>query len=148
MMRSTSAMRFPKSKWTEQETDGYHGNEAGLQQYLEESCVMRHIEHRRITDSIWSFIKTVASASVTKCLAHYWKDKPDLLMMIPVSDKFSLACEIELKSHKGKLTHGQRDYAKRMPVHLCRSPRQIDEVLAEFREFACELEKMSTQEGG
>ena len=128
-----------KDKWKPEIVDGYAGDEAGLQQHIEQTCAVFDIECRRVPDSVWAFLKMSAPARIVKALSRFWKDKPDLLMLIPVSDRYSLALDVELKAQHGKLSKGQKDYSESMPVVVSRSPEQTHYVMAEFRKVAGDI---------
>jgi hypothetical protein len=103
--------------------------EVALQAQAEAMLDAYRIEWRRVPDQIWRFLKQSAPVWITVHLAKRWKHKPDLLLLLPIGEGYSLAKEIELKSAKGTMSPGQEDYAARMPVTVCRTPDQTISVV-------------------
>lgn len=110
--------------------------EAALQQQMDDMLDAMQIEYRRIPDRLWQWLQANCPSYIIKQLSAVWKSKPDTLMLIPISDKYSIAREVELKSRKGKLSTRQAKYAERMPVTVSRSTAENEAIVRETVEFA------------
>lgn len=131
-----------KKRKTRQKREGYDGPEAHIQQALDDALVALRIEHRRIEDSVWCWLVTHAPIWAVKELSKRFKSKPDSLMLIPLTKDYSLALEIELKNKYGNLNDKQEDYAKKMPVHVCRSIESAIAVVQKFQNDSQQIRKM------
>jgi hypothetical protein len=74
-----------------------------------------------------------------------WKSKPDTLALIPITEKYSLACEVELKTEIGVQSKRQKDYSSRMPVQISRSPDDNIKIIMAFAEDAKIIKKILAQ---
>jgi hypothetical protein len=129
-------MFSPKKKWSKKPSipeSSYDGSEALLQGQMDDILDTMGIEFRRVPDGLWRFLKMCAPVQVVKQLADRWSGKPDVLMMIPINEKYSLACEVELKSKSGKFSDKQEEYRNRMPVLESRSPERSLEIIEQFK---------------
>lgn len=130
----------PKKSWLvkkeKSEKENYDGSESLLQGQADDYLDAMRIEWRRVPDSLWRYLKQSAPVQIVKQLADRWRGKPDLLMLIPISDKYSLACEVELKSKTGKWGTRQKEYAERMPVQESRSPEKSMAIIEQFQKDA------------
>ena len=107
---------------------GYDGPEAELRAQAEDLLAQLQVEYRTIPDVVWA---AVAQSPAGRALGKTWKDKPDLLLLIPVEGKpYYVAAQIELKNRDGKLTPRQVKYAARSPVDVCRT---VEDVLGVLR---------------
>jgi hypothetical protein len=108
--------------------DGYDGPEEDIQNQMNDMLEKSGTEYRRIPGCVWDFLRRHAPIGVMQALCRTWKSKPDNLILIPVSKKYSLAVEVELKNKNGVMSGGQENYADRMPVTLSRSTKENEEI--------------------
>jgi hypothetical protein len=141
-LRAKRKRRTPKVSQSPE--NGYTGNEAELQGQLDDALDALGMEYRRIPDVLWNFLKRSAPMWVVNNMVKIWRGKPDTMILIPVSDKYSLACEIELKSSKGKLSTRQDDYCGRMPVQVSRSPEKSMEIIEQMQADAAIVKGLFT----
>ena len=128
-------MLSPKNKWVEPpQTDGYIGNEAQLQQQMDDMLSALGIWYIRIADGFFRWVKMNAPTRIQKYFFGMFGGIPDSLPMIRVSDKYMLVCPIELKSAKGQL-HGKQKHwdGKGIPFQLSRSPEVSIRIVEAFQ---------------
>lgn len=69
-----------------------------------------------------------------KIVAEYWRGLPDLIVLKQANEKYCSACCVELKTKKGKLSQGQKNFAKKLPVFVCRSFDDFVKIIDNFIE--------------
>ena len=127
-------LKFSKSKQLDnkkidvQEYKEIHSDEAALQNQCENLLNTLKIEYYRVPDFIWKN----KSPRLRNLASKYFKGKPDLLCLIPFDDIYIKAIAFELKTEKGRLTQGQQNWQRRLPLIIIRSFEQFQECLNSF----------------
>ena len=110
--------------------------ESDLQNQCEEYLGWMHIKFVRIPDILYNIIFNpeneiyhLIPILIRKIIAKYIKGLPDLTILFP-DGRFWC---VELKTKKGKLSQGQKTFAKYVPVTIKRSfedfKKELDEKL-------------------
>ena len=107
-------------------------NESSLQEQCENLLDLMKLEYYRVPDIIWKN----RSPYLRKIASKYLKGKPDLLVMKPYDDIYIKAVAFELKTKKGKLTGGQKQFQRKLPLIIIRS----------FEKFQLELNNFLREE--
>ena len=115
--------------------------EDALQRQMDDMLAAMGVEYRRIPDSLWRWLKANCPPYIIAQLSEVWKSKPDTLMLFPLTDKYSLACEVEIKSRRGNPNPRQKKYAERMPVQISRSTDENEKIVQRAAVFADALIK-------
>lgn len=125
--------------------------ESALQRQLDDLLVGLGIRFIRIPDNFWQWLHKYSNAGqrMKKELGYYWGGLPDTIALLPISDKYMLACPIELKTKKGK-THGKQKHWGHdgLIAQISRSPEQSIDIMKAFIMFAEKLKNQITQTGG
>jgi len=90
----------------------------------------------RIPDHVYKaiFMNPRLSQNVKGLISSYLKRLPDLLLLLkPLDNKYCKALCLEIKTKKGKLTLGQKRFAEKLPVCICRSFEDFQKKLEKFR---------------
>ena len=111
-----------------QEYKAIYSDEETLQGQCENLLDIMKIEYYRIPDIIWKN----RSPHLRKMASKYLKGKPDLLVLKPYDDIYIKAVAFELKTKKGKLTGGQKQFQRHLPLIIIRSFEQFQASLDEF----------------
>lgn len=118
-----------------QEFQKWQGRESDLQRACEQVLDLLGITYIRLPDSLYRsiFANKRISAHIKKEIARSIKGLPDIIILLPDEDEiYCKACCIELKTKSGKLTQGQKNFAKRLPVIVVRSFEQFQQVVNDF----------------
>lgn len=102
--------------------------ESQLQEQLNDLLNAHQIRYIRIPDSIWRWLKRHAPVEVVTMLSRAFGGMPDNVCMIPISDKYSLALNIELKV-KGRKKRGKQ---KHWQSTISRTPDENIKLIDEF----------------
>ena len=106
--------------------------EADLQRQCEEYLALNKLQFIRLPDAVYKHRSV--SPVLQKIIAEYWRGLPDLTVLKPHDDKHCLACCIELKSKSGKLSQGQKNFARKLPTYVCRSFDDFVNIIEKFIE--------------
>ena len=98
-----------------------------LQQQCEELLDWYKIKFWRMPDSLETYIMTRTPIQYKKIFSKYFLGKPDLTILLP-SGKY---LNVELKTENGKLTGGQKRFAKQQETYVVRSFDDFDKLLNE-----------------
>lgn len=129
-------LEFSKSKQTGnkqidvQEYKAIYSDEETLQRQCENLLDLMGLKYYRIPDAIWKFKGT--TPATRKILSGYFKGLPDLTVLIPLDDIYCKAVCFELKTKKGKLTGGQKQFQRKLPLIIIRSFEQFQLELKNF----------------
>lgn len=87
---------------------------------------------------------TTAGNEITrKFVSEYLRGIPDLTLIIPCKEsKYNYSHLLELKTEKGKLSQGQKKWAKNVNVTV---PRKWDEIKKEIDDFIEYTENIITR---
>lgn len=113
-----------------QEYKVIYSDEETLQGQCENLLDIIKVEYYRIPDIIWKN----RSPHLRKMASKYLKGKPDLLVLKPFNDIYIKAVAFELKTKKGKLTGGQKQFQRNLPLIIIRSFEQFEKELNVFLE--------------
>jgi len=113
--------------------------EAALQAFADEYLAWARIKCFRIPDGFFSWLRAVASAQMFKAFCHIFGGQADNTCFIPISDKYSLALHLELKSNVGRLHGRQKIEAKQLPWKIARTPEEVVAIVAAFQQDAEKL---------
>ena len=112
----------------------HKGLESELQAQVEEMLDKANVEWRRFPEQLFSKIR---NSGLHHWCSMVWKDKPDLLLMVPVDGKdYGVYTEVELKRATTDPNPRQAKYAERGAVAICRSLKEVGDVLARLYEVA------------
>lgn len=67
-----------------------------------------------------------------KVLKDAFKSLPDNIIMMPLDQNYFLGLNLELKSDTGKLSQGQKAYARNMPVTVCRDLEGVQKAIKDL----------------
>jgi len=132
---------YPKSKQTGNKTitaeefKSINANEKALQDRCEEYLqYFPDIAVIRIPDAVYRaiFANNFVSAHIKKLISKYLKGLPDLILLKKHDSFFCKAVCIELKTKKGKQSQGQKHFANKVPVILCRSFEHFQKIVKEI----------------
>ena len=103
--------------------------EKDLQAYSEKLLKDMNIEYHRIPDSFWRLMH-MKCTNAQKCFIYkIFGGLPDLTVQIPIDDKFSLCCNLELKKQGSYLRKGQKESAEKLPWVTVRTIEQLEDAL-------------------
>jgi len=117
------------------------------QKFANEYLELKKIKNIRIPDSVWSSLHfknqrikmLLAKGETNNGLAGI----ADNTCFIKISDKYSLALHLELKSTDGKLSgKAQKENAKELPYQIAKSPEDVIEIVDNFIKTAEDFKKM------
>ena len=106
--------------------------ESQLQEQLNDTLNAYQIRYIRIPDSIWHWLKRNAPVEIVKIMSDAFGGMPDNVCMIPISDKYSLMLDIELKV-KGRKKRGKQ---KHWQSTISRTPDENIKLIEEYIEQA------------
>ncbi len=135
-------LKFSKSKQLNnksidvQEYKEINSNEDSLQKQCEGLLDSMKIEYYRIPEDITRLNSPTHPVKIPQYLKNlitkYFKGKPDLLCLIPHDDIYIKAVAFELKTKKGTLNPGQKEFQRKLPLIIIRSFEQFQECLNSF----------------
>ena len=99
-------------------------NEAELQRQCEELLDWMKVTYIRIPDSLW---RNQAPIYIKKLMSRYLKGLPDLTILF---NNGTYLC-VELKTKQGRMTQGQKNFAKYIPVTVIRSFEDFEKLIKE-----------------
>jgi len=107
--------------------------EADLQRQAEEYLQVQGIPFIRVPDAIYKaiFSSRTIKPYIKALISRFIKGLPDLIILDPAG-RWNRACCIELKSATGKLSQGQKNFAKRVNVVV---KRNFEDFVKEVEEF-------------
>ena len=117
------------------------------QKFANEYLELKKIKNIRIPDSVWSSLHfknqrikiLLAKGETNNGLAGI----ADNTCFIKISDKYSLALHLELKSTDGNLSgKAQKENAKELPYQIAKSPEDVIEIVDNFIKTAEDFKKM------
>jgi len=134
-----------KSKMSVSEFKATVETESVLQRQCEEYLNVRGIQFIRMPDSAYKaiFANPNLKSKDKSLISSFIKGLPDITILEPITDEYCLSCCIELKSAKGKLSQGQKNFGRRVPVKVVRSFEQFE---SEVNKFMREVEKFKELE--
>jgi len=134
-------MMLPKKKW--QKTPEYLAvSEDALQEQANDLLAAYGIEYIRIPDGIWRWLQCNAPSHVQAFFKSTFRGMADNVCMIPISDKYSLCLNLELKSAKGKLHGKQKEKNAALSWQVSRSVDDTVRIVAEFKRDADRFRKL------
>ncbi len=86
----------------------------------------------RIRDSFWNWATDGMPMKIKKHFVDTFAGMPDNVIIEPISEKYNLCLQIELKTLTGELGEKQRKWADDTAVVVCRTP---DETIKEIEDF-------------
>lgn len=101
--------------------------ESVLQCQCEELLEYYKLKYWRMPDSLTRYISTRAPIQYRKIVSRYFAGKPDFTILLP-SGRF---LNIELKIKKGKLTGGQKRFARQYETFIIRSLDDFEKLIIE-----------------
>jgi len=106
--------------------------ESALQRQCEEWLTIKNIPFIRIPDAVYKsiFANRNINPRLKRLVATFIRGLPDMTILRP-DGQYNQALVIELKTKKGRLTQGQKDFAKGVNVSVIRS----------FEDFTATVEK-------
>ena len=99
-------------------------DEAALQRQCEELLDWMKVTYIRIPDSLW---RNQAPIYIKKLMSRYLKGLPDLTILF---NNGTYLC-VELKTKQGRMTQGQKNFAKYIPVTVIRSFEDFEKLIKE-----------------
>ena len=110
-----------------QEFKSIKNNESNLQNQCEELLNWKHIFYIRVPDAVylWIFSIPIVPQYIKGIVSKYLKGLPDLTILFPGGTYWC----VELKTKTGKLSQGQKAFAKRVPVTVIRSFEDFEKQL-------------------
>jgi len=125
--------KFPKKKWLSEEIDSNAcGKEADLQSFVDDYLVLRRIKSLRIPDGFFRWLNGFAPLWARAAFNAVFAGQPDNICMIPISDKYCLCLNLELKSKQGSLHGKQKANARDYAWQVARSPEEAKRIIDEF----------------
>jgi len=93
-----------------------------------------NIQYIRIPDAIYKTIfgNNHVKPYIKRLISSFIKGLPDLIILKKQDDIYCKAVCIELKTAIGKMSQGQRSFAKVVPVIVIRSFEQFEKTLKAF----------------
>jgi len=117
--------------------------EAALQSFVDDYLEANRIKFIRIPDQFWRFLYTTARPGILAGFRKIFGGQADNTAFIPISDKYSLALHLELKSTVGRLHGRQKIEAKKLPWQIARTPEDVMAIVQKFCEDADKLKGKS-----
>jgi len=133
-------MLFPKKKWLEKETKRVK-SEGPLQSFTDDELTLQGIFCFRIPDNVFTILKRKLSDQEQITVFKALRGRPDNLCLIPVSEEYCLAMNLELKSNKGKLHGKQVTNSRRVPWVVARSVGRVSASIVTFKKRAESIRK-------
>ena len=96
-----------------------------LQKNCEELLDWHKLPYWRMPDSLLRYIATKAPVQYKKILSRYFTGKPDLTILFPSGQYLN----VELKTEKGKLTGGQKRFARQSKIYIVRSYDDFEKMI-------------------
>lgn len=108
-------------------------DESSLQRQCEEYLDLHRITYIRVPDAIYKAIfgTTDIKPHIKRLISSFIKGLPDLTILIK-GVKYNQALCVELKTSKGKLSQGQKSFAKNVNVHIVRSFEDFEKLVNAF----------------
>jgi hypothetical protein len=127
-----------RRKWIE--VDGktkWQGAELDLQRQCEEYLrYFPNIAVVRFPDMAYRAIfASILPEYIKRMIAGYIKGIPDLILLRNKTDGSTAALCVELKSGKGKLSQGQKNFGNKVTVNIVRDFESFTKLISEFVEF-------------
>jgi len=109
--------------------------ESDLQKFAEDYCRAAGINCLHIPDSFWKWIYKNCNTGVRCWLYKIFGGLPDLIIQIPINDKFCLSANIELKRPGNYLRKKQKEAAARLPWIVAKTPEDVMSIITEAKNF-------------
>lgn len=111
-----------------------YNKEIDLQRQCEQYLQLVKVPFIRIPDQVYKSIfgNTHTPPYLKRLVSQFLKGLPDLIVMKKQDDKHCLAICIELKTSKGKLSQGQKNFAKELPLIVIRNFDDFVKLIEEF----------------
>jgi len=87
------------------------------------------MESMRMPDCVWRYLKQHAPAYIVKEASEWMAGFADHNVFMRLTDKYSLALHLELKSKTGRLHGKQKNKSDKIPYQISRSPEKTVEIL-------------------
>ena len=139
---SDPTLKFSKRKQTGNKTmtvEEYRATtepESSLQSQCEELLSFYpNIKVVRVPDAAYRAIFSHSSnvpVFVKKLVSAWLRGIPDLILLRKDGEAYCKAVCVELKTAKGKQSQGQKNFAKVVPVIVCRSFEHFEEIVKDF----------------
>lgn len=119
------------------------GEEAILQRQVDQYLDLKGIHFHRLPDSLmrWVFANPSIPIWIKKEVSDHVKGWADNVLFKPVSDKYCLVLNLELKSKAGKQSHAQKLEAMAVPVTVCNNFEDAQKEIEEFEKIKCVIVK-------
>jgi hypothetical protein len=103
--------------------------QAGVESYL----IQKQYDFIRVPDAVYRVIFSAMSIPlhIKGQISSFLKGLPDL-QVVKKYRQYNLSLFIELKTKRGKLSQGQKKFARQLNVVVCRS---VDEAIKEIEQF-------------
>lgn len=106
-------------------------NEAELQQLTNDILAVFGVHSWRIPD-------TTNADHIRRALCGM----ADNVVQIPIEGtRWCLSCNVELKTHKGKLHGRQKTLAKQLNYQICREPDEVVQLITDMKDYVRNLER-------
>jgi hypothetical protein len=111
--------------------------ESEIQSQLEHYLRLKGVEFLRFPDSLYRYIfaNPQIPIHVKKQCSDFMKGVPDLTILVK-SGSYAMALQLEVKTNDGKLTQGQKNYAKHLNVYTGYGFDECKEIIDTFLRFA------------
>ena len=108
-------------KVIESEDRAFNGKESELQKQCENLLKQLNITYVRIPDSVYKTGRMKGKAGI-----------PDLIILRESGDRFPNVLLVELKNKYGKMTQAQKNFSRKVTVHLIRNYKTFEKIVVEF----------------
>ncbi len=118
-----------------------------IQNQCDDTLKALRLKFLRIPNWLWLWIKKNAPIEVKDCMSEVFAGMPDNVVIVPVTEKYNLCLQLELKTEGGVLNKKQKKWAKETSVQVSRGVNQNIQIIEDFVEFADKLRRfLLTQE--
>jgi hypothetical protein len=101
------------------------------------------IEYLRMSSDLYRCI--FANPTIPIHIKRFIKEQiagwPDNMIFLPISDKYNLSLNIELKTSIGKQNHRQADLARRIAIQVLRSEDEVRAAIIAAQAVQAEIKK-------
>jgi len=139
-----SGLKYPKMKTVDISELEEWTPESTVQGWADALLRLKHIYYIRLPAEL--FMNIFRNPQIPVWIKRKIKlaiaGLPDNIAMIPLNDKFCLACNLECKSATGKFTGRQKTLSKEVPYNVVRTQKEIGELLDSFSKNAENIKKI------
>lgn len=144
-------LAFPKHKQTAYRTKRKNPkvkiSEDAIQKQCNDMLVALRIKYFRVPNYVWLWMKHNAPIEILKALTDSFKDMPDNVCLIKITDKYALCMPLELKTESGKLNKRQGDWIKYNGGVVSRSPDESIKLVDQFIKDAEKIKEIAKEKG-